>query len=200
MGLIFHCAIQASQLIATHLVPPIGQQAEKLGETLALLSELSQQELWSIGGELLGSLERRVRSILDEVVLPRNVDTDFTWLDHTPWSDADIEGYREVDCRPSATSGKRNMFDIDLTTTILARKHTTTVSLRVLANIGAPIYPLLIQSVETLDVFPLRLADVHPEETAGLTRRLKAWLRGLISEALGQLTKEAVQSLREASP
>lgn len=200
VAFIFHCAVQASQLIATHLVPSITQQAEKLGETIALLSELSQQELWSIGGELLGSLERRVRSILDEIVLPRGVDVDSMWLDHRPWSGADIEGYREVDCKPTATSEKQNMLDIDLTTVILARKHTTTVSLRVLANIGAPIYPLLIQSVETLDVFPIRLADVHPEETAGLTRRLRAWLRGLISEALGQLTKEAVQSLRQASP
>ena len=194
----FHCAIQATQLITGHLAPSLEERVEALRGTLELLSEISQQELRSIGSDLLGSLEKRVRSIMDEVRLPKGVDSDFMWLDHTPLSDADIEGYREVDYEPSSTSGKKNMFDIDLTTAILARRHTNTVSLRALANIGAPIYPLLIQSVETPDVFPIRLADVHPEETAGLRRRLDAWLRGLISEALGQLTEEAKQSLREA--
>lgn len=200
VAFMFHCAIQATQLITGYLTPSIEERAEALQGTMELLSALSQKEIWSIGGELLGSLERRVRSILDETVLPRGVVADTMWLDHTPWSGADIEGYRELDCNPSATSERQNMLDIDLTAVILAREQTTTVSLRVLANAGARTYPLLIQSVETLDVFPIRLADVHPDETAGLTKRLRAWLRGLISEALGQLTNEAVQSLRQASP
>ena len=146
---IFDCTVQATQLIASHLMPSLEERAQLLRGTLELLSELSQQELRSIGSELLGSLEMRVRSILDKVVLPKGVDTSFMWLDHTPMSDVDIEGYREVDYEPSSTSGKKNMLDIDLTTMILARTHTITVSLRLLGNIGAPIYPLLIQSVET---------------------------------------------------
>ena len=194
----FHCAIQATQLITGYLTPSIEQQAEALQGTIALLSELSQQELWRIGSELLGSLERRVQSILDGTELPEGVDTSFSWFDLTASADADIEGYREVGYEESTMLGRKTMFDIDLSTEVLARTCTVTVSLRVLANKGAPIYPLLIQSLETPDLFLIRLADFYPVETTGLKRRLDAWLRGLISEALGQLTEEAEQSLREA--
>ena len=51
----FHCAIQAIQLIAIHLVPPIGQRARKLRETLASHTELAspRRVFWA------GNLENR---------------------------------------------------------------------------------------------------------------------------------------------
>ena len=207
VAFMFHCAVQASQLIATHLVPPITQQAEKLGETLALLSEHSQQELWGIGGGLLGSLEHRARSILSDVELPDGVDAEIGWSIFGSMTRVDLEGYRVVATeRPFA--GMRSKLDIYLRCPTPYDNHTSTIALRVLASIGSPAsYPLLIRSGvyvalsgrrEAHDEFPVRLSDVHPVETTGFRRRLNAWLRALVSEALGQLTEEAEKSLREA--
>ena len=208
----FHCAIQAIQLIASHLVPPIGQQTERLGETLAFLTELSEQALWSIGGGLLGSLEGRARSILSEVALPEGVDTRIRWSILNSATGANIEGYRVLASEQSR-HGRRPTLDIDLRCTTPFSSHTSAVALQVLASMGAPaFYPLLIRSRvyhhprrlalfggrEAHDEFPVRLTDVHPVETAGLKRRLDAWLRGLISEAIGTLNEEVEQSLREA--
>ncbi len=187
---IFHCGIQATQLIAGHLGPSLEEQSEILQSTLVVPTGLSQQELWSIENDLFVYLDQRVQSLLGEVELPEGVDTQFAWNNLGFPADADIEGYREVESGLSRLA-------IDLTSAMPAGAHTA-VTLRVLANIGAPMYPLLIQSLETHDEFPVRLADVRPVETAGLKRRLDAWLRGLISEAIGTLNEEVEQSLREA--
>ncbi|MDE2994242.1 MAG: Fic family protein [Chloroflexota bacterium] len=209
---IFHCAIQATQLISSHLVPPIGQQAEKLEETLALLTELSEQELWIIGGGLLGSLEHKARSILSEVVLPDGVDAEVGWSILNSATGANIDGYRAVASEQSMR-GRRSTLDIDLRCATPFSRHTSTVALQVLASMGEPAsYPLLIRSRmyhhprrvalfgwrEAGGEFPVRLADVHPIETAGLKRRLDAWLRGLVSDAIGTLNEVVEQSLREA--
>ena len=208
----FHCAIQATQLITGHLAPSIEEQAEALRGTFELLSELSQQELWCIGSELLGSLESRARSILSEVALPEGVDTRIRWSILNSATGANIEGYRVLASEQSRRGGRPTL-DIDLRCTTPFSSHTSTVALQVLASMGAPaFYPLLIRSRvyhhprrlalfggrEAHDEFPVRLADVHPVETAGLKRRLDAWLRGLISEAIGTLNEEVEQSLREA--
>ncbi len=187
---IFHCAVQTTQLTTGHMGPSLEQQAEILRSTLVTPTGFSEPQLWSLGTEVLQSLERRLQSILSEVALPEGVVPRFSWSTHTFPTDVEIEGYREV------KSGYSRL-EVSLTSERPAEAHIQ-VSFRVLASKWARMYPLLIQSVETRNEFPIRLDDMHPEETTDLRRRLDTWLRGLVSEALGQLTEEAKQSLREA--
>ena len=209
VGLMFHCAIQASQLIASHLVPPIGQQAEKLGGKLALLTRTSEQNLWDIGGGLFQSLDDRAGSILYEAVaLLEGVDVQVDGgSTYGATSASAIEGYRPV-TRDEFGHRSFSTLQISLTCTTPFDRHISVIALGVLASIGSlASYPFIIRSRvyvsssgrrEVHDEFPVRLSDVHPVETIGFRRRLDAWLRCLGSEALGQLTEEAEQSLREA--
>ena len=188
VDLMVHCAVQATELITRHLVPSLEERAETLRSALVSPSGVSQEELQSIGDDLLAYLEQRVELILDCVELPEGVHTRL-WRSHGMLP-VDIEGYHEV-------GSEYSHIDIYLTSAMPVQA-CTTLLLRALANTGAPTYPLLIHRFGSRDEFPLRLADVHPEKTAGLRRRLDIWLRGLISEALGQLTEEAGQTLRAA--
>ena len=204
---IFHCGIQATRFISSYLVPPIGQQSVRLKRNLALLTEPIEQELWSIGGELLASLEHRLRSILSEVTLPQRVDTEVDWGFPDPATTAAIKGYRAVTHQHNL-GGVGHTLELSLRCGTPCDGHTARVTLQVLASIGSPTpYPILIASrvhiVHNLGLgsrgeFPVRLADVRPETTASLTRGLDAWLRGLISEALGVLNEEVERAMRKA--
>ncbi len=207
VAFMFHCAIQAARLISSYLVPPIGQQTVKLEEALTLLAEPSEQELWSLGGELLASLEHRVRSILSELTLPVGVDSEVDWGMPGSTTRATIKGYRAV-------TPEHNTRDVGPTLEVSLRcatpydRHIARVTLQVLASIGstAP-YPILIASRVHIvlsfgrgsqDEFPVRLADIRPKATTSLTRGLDTWLRSLVSEAVGMLNEDVLRSLHKA--
>ena len=209
VGLMLHCAIQASQLIASYLIPPLGQRARELRATLDSLTGLTEQEIWSIGGGLLRSLELRACSIVNKVELPVGVDAEVEWSILGSWRSAGIEGYRVVASEHSRR-GMLSRLDIDLRCETPGGRHTSTVALQVLASTGTPaLYPLLIRSrvfvprlalIGTRDLreeFPVRLPDVLPVETAALKLRLYSWLQGLVSEAIGFLEEQVDRSIRE---
>ena len=185
---IFHCAIQASELITGHIGPSLEEQAEALRGVLVTPSGVSQEEIRSIGNDLLSYLERRLESILYDVGPPAGVDIQLR-RGHG-FLPVDIEGYHEVD-------SEYLHLEINLTSAMPVQTHTSEL-LRALANTEAPVYPLLIQNFETRAEFPVRLADVSPEMSDSFKQRIDAWLKRILADSLKRLTRDAEQSLTEA--
>lgn len=188
VDLTFHYAFQAIQLVADRIGSSLEEQAETLRETLVTPSGISQEELSSVGNDLLSYLQRRIESIVDDVGPLAGVDVQLR-RGHG-YLPVDIEGYDEVD-------SNYLHLEIDLTSAMPVRTQTSGL-LRVLGNTEAPVYPLLIQDFNARAEFPVRLADVLPEMSDSFKYRIDSWVRRFVADSLKRLTRDAEQSLREA--
>ena len=187
----FDGALDTMGDVARQLGPALDEAEAELHNLLQTQGGLSHGELEQVGVRFFERLKSTVSTSIEKLNLPVDVSCHYV----------DSAGSNSV----AGNGGYRQFLQNNTGALVVhfSSEHPAVARLErelhlLVAKNKAARYPFLLMRVNPLDEFPLRLADVHPNVSDLLMRRIDAWVERILAEGLQSLAQQAEESLRNA--
>ena len=187
---IFDMTLATMRDVTDRMGPTLDKAAAGLRSLLQAQGGLSHGELEKVGVRVFERLESTVSSSIKDLNLP--VDVSCHYVDSGSNSIAGNGGYRQF------LQNNTGVLVVHLSSEHPAAARLECELHLLVAKNKEARHPFLLKRVNPLDEFPLRLADVHPNVSDLLMRRIDVWVQRILAEGLQSLAQQAEESLRKA--